>query len=107
MKKATTAALLFALSFALAPQRVYPLSVLPEQNQVEKQDAEKLLRDGRKAFRKGEYRDAVQNFLTVLNVDPTNVPARLWASYSYYKGGDYQSAFKYAQEVIQVDEKNA
>jgi tetratricopeptide (TPR) repeat protein len=107
MKKATTAALLFALTITLAPQQIYPQSVPPGQTQVDKASADKLFRGGRKAFRKGLYGEAVKQYAAILDLDPANLPARIWLSYCYYKGGDYQSAFKYAQEVVEADPKNA
>jgi tetratricopeptide (TPR) repeat protein len=107
MKKATTAALLFALTVLLVPQHIYSQNLPSESKQVATPDTEKLFRDGRKAYRKGLFGQALKHYAGILDVEPTNQQARLWMAMCYYKGGDYQSAFKYAQQVIEAEPRNS
>src|ERR1044072_805833 len=111
MKSATAVLLLFALTLTLfTPRPAYPE---PSQGEVQKtekqrqQDLEKLAKEARKAFRKGEYEEAVKLYKTLLESDAGNLPARLGAAYSAYKLLDYKSCFNYAQEVLKLDANNA
>ncbi|MEW6126019.1 MAG: aspartyl protease family protein [Acidobacteriota bacterium] len=112
MKHATAVALLFALALTfIAPPLIFAASEQSPLTKAEqkKRDAEleKLGKTARKAFRKGYYPDAVKAYQAILHLDPTNIAARLGASYAYYKGLDYKSCFDLATEVLKLDSTNA
>src|SRR5215211_3035547 len=111
MRSATAAILLVALTLAsLAPQAAYPqpsqanTRTLAKQQQ---QELEKLTKEARKIFRKGEFPSAVKAYHAILDKDPNNILARLGAAYSYYKSLDYKSCYDYTQEALKLDPNNA
>jgi predicted aspartyl protease/Tfp pilus assembly protein PilF len=111
MKFATAAILLFALTLTLlAPRPVYPETPQGESQKTDKQrqqDLEKLTKEARKSFRKGDYEDAVKAYKKLIESDPANAQAHVGASYSAYKSLDYKTCFDYAQGALKLDANNA
>jgi tetratricopeptide (TPR) repeat protein len=64
-------------------------------------------RDGEKAIRKGDYEKAIKTFLRLIDLDGSDVRARLGLSLAYLKLQNYSKTFEQANEVIKIDEKSA
>ncbi len=111
MKSATAAILLFALTLtSFAPQPAYSDTSQTDSQKPDKQrqqELEKLSKEARKSFRKGEFQEALETYKAITEKDTSNLSARLGAAYSAYKLLDYKSCFDDAQEVLKLDSNNA
>jgi Tfp pilus assembly protein PilF len=109
MKSATAAILLFALTLTLlASHPTYSETPQSEQpGKQRQQELEKLSKEARKSFRKGEFQTAIKSYQAIIEKDASHIPARLGAAYGTYKLLDYKSCFDYAQEVLKLDPANA
>jgi tetratricopeptide (TPR) repeat protein len=65
--------------------------------------AEKLFRDGKKAFREGHYQQAGNIYKQLTQLDNTDVQAHLNAAYAFLKNHDFQSGFDHASEVLKLN----
>jgi tetratricopeptide (TPR) repeat protein len=62
--------------------------------------AEKLFREGKKAFREGHYDTAAKLYQQLTKLDNSDVQAHLQAAYSFLKNHDFQAGFDHANEVL-------
>jgi tetratricopeptide (TPR) repeat protein len=69
--------------------------------------AEKLFREGRKAFQKGHYPEAANLFMSVVFRDNTDLEARQNAAYSYFKDQNFQKCYDQANEVLKANPNSA
>ncbi|HXG67584.1 MAG TPA: aspartyl protease family protein [Blastocatellia bacterium] len=90
-----------AFSFAATPQQADAL------RQDVKRIREKLLRDGQKAIRKGQYEEAVRAYQQVLGHDGNDVQAHLGAALAHLKDQSYQKCYDHTRAVLKVDPDNA
>jgi tetratricopeptide (TPR) repeat protein len=135
MKNARTTALLLTITltialgspaYAVAGQAATPdgqksksvlqqsLSPKPAQggktkfvNKKRDASAEKLFRDGKKAFRDGHYERAAYIYKQLTLLDNTDLQAHLNAAYAYFKNHDFQSGYDEANEALKLNPDSA
>jgi Tfp pilus assembly protein PilF len=92
-----------ALGFLLtacAPTEPY------HQERVEREevkDADYYFKDGMKDFRKGEYREAIEDFQRVVQMQPNYTEAYFYMGQSYEKIGKRETAEKAYENAIAID----
>ena len=64
-----------------------------------------LIKDGEKNYSKGQYKEAISNFLTKSVENPTNRELKFNLGNSYYKGQNYQEAYNIFNELKDVSDK--
>lgn len=69
--------------------------------------AEKLFRDGKKAFREGRYEQAADIYKQLIQLDNTDIQSHLNAAYAYLKNHDFQSSYDHANEVMKQNPGSA
>ena len=70
-------------------------------------NSSRLYRDARKAIRTGKYEDALSVYRELLDADAGDIQARLGASLTHFKMGEYVACFEQATEVLKTDPNNA
>jgi tetratricopeptide (TPR) repeat protein len=65
--------------------------------------ADKLFREGRKAFQKGHYPEAANLYMSVVFRDAKDLEARQNASYAYLKDQNFQKCYDQAMEVLKIN----
>jgi len=68
---------------------------------------DKIVREGRKEIRKGNYEKALALYRQVIDKNAAHVQARLGASFAYLKMGDYLHCLEEAAEVLKLNKANA
>ena len=92
----------FALSPGLAAR-----SIAFSEESAGDSNPDKILRQGRKEIRKGNFEKALALYRSVIDTNADHVPARLGASFAYLKMGDYLHCLEQAAEVLKVNKSNA
>jgi len=64
-----------------------------------------LIKDAEKNYTKGQYKEAISNFLTKSVENPTNKELKFNLGNSYYKGQNYQEAYNIFNELKDASDK--
>ena len=67
---------------------------------------QKLIEEGTELHDKGEYREAIRKFESILRINPKSTSATYEMALSYLKLKDYKNALKYSTKVINSNNKN-
>lgn len=84
-----------------------PRAIARSEEDTGDSNHDKILREGRKEIRKGNFEKALALYRQVITKDTAHVQARLGASFAYLKIGDYLHCLEEAAEVLRVNNDNA
>jgi tetratricopeptide (TPR) repeat protein len=74
---------------------------------AESQSTDKAFRDARKEMKRGNYDKAAKIYEGLVVLDPSDLQARLGASFAYLKLGNYVRCYDEAQEALKQNPKSA
>ena len=93
-------------SLSLSPC-LTPAAIAYSEDTSKDSSHDKLLRQGRKEVRKGNYDKALALYREILNKNAAHIQARLGASFAYLKMGDFLHCLEEAAEVLKLNKANA
>ncbi|MEK6303851.1 MAG: aspartyl protease family protein [Acidobacteriota bacterium] len=84
-----------------------PMAVAFSEDSAGASNPDKILRQGRKEIRKGNFEKALALYREIIDKNATHIQARLGASFAYLKMGDYLHCLEEAAEVLKLNKSNA
>lgn len=108
-RRFTILAVLLCLTLATLalPSGLAPRASASSGEEPDEFNADKNLRQGRKEIRKGNFEKALALYREIIDKNAAHVQARLGASFSYLKMGDYLHCLEEAAEVLKLNKANA
>jgi predicted aspartyl protease/Flp pilus assembly protein TadD len=100
------AVLCLTVAVTLSPDFT-PLTIAFSEETIRDSSQDKILREGRKEIRRGNYEKALILYRQIIDKNAAHVQGRLGASFAYLKMGDYLRCLEEAAEVLKLNSGNA